>query len=76
MKRKLLFGSAFVFIALAATSCEALSNCERCKTVIYDSLTGYVTEGLEETEYCGTELLSKKTKTYPNGNLRTTYKCR
>ena len=43
MKRKLFFGASFVFIAWAAISCEALSDCKKCKMVTTDSSTGQVT---------------------------------
>jgi hypothetical protein len=76
MKRKLLIGVVYVFIAWSISACEALSNCEACKTVTTDITTGYVTESLTETQYCGAELLSIKTKSNTNGSLKTTYKCR
>jgi hypothetical protein len=75
MNRKLLFGAAFLFIAWAATSCEALSDCKFCKMVTTDSTTGYVIEG-GETEYCGVELITIEGSSETVGTLTTTYKCR
>lgn len=76
MKRKLLFGASFLLLAWAVTSCEALSDCESCKLVTYDSATGDTTEAPYETEYCGAELLAVKLKTTTNGTRTTSYKCR
>jgi hypothetical protein len=75
MKRILLFGASFLFIAWAATSCEALSDCESCKWVTTDSSNGEVTEAPGETEYCGATLIAIKTKSTTNGTRTTTYKC-
>jgi hypothetical protein len=60
MKRKLLFGASFVFIAWAATSCSALSDCQTCKIVTRKiSDNSEVTSG-GGTEYCGTDLVAFK----------------
>ena len=76
MKRKLLFGALFVFIAWAATSCEALSDCKICKTIITDSATNQVTEGAE-TEYCGAKLIAiEATRPVTTGTQTTKYECR
>jgi hypothetical protein len=76
MKRKLLFGAAFLFIAWAATSCTALSDCKFCKTVMTDSSNGDVTEG-GETEYCGAALIAIEAKApVTTGTLTTKYQCR
>ncbi len=76
MKRKLLFGAAFLFVAWAATSCEALSDCKFCKMVTTDSSNGDVNEG-GETEYCGAELIVIKAKTpTTTGTLTTKWQCR
>lgn len=76
MKRNLKFLAAYAFIAWAATSCTALSDCKICREVITDSGTGQVTEG-PETEYCGARLIAIET-TPPNviGTLTTKYTCR
>jgi len=57
MKRKLLFGSAFLLLAWAATSCE--KNCQSCKIVTRTSTGTEVTSG-SATEYCGTDLVAFK----------------
>ena len=76
MKRKLLFGASFAFIAWAATSCEALSDCKICKTVTTDSSTGQVTDGAE-TEYCGAKLIAiETTPPVTSGSQTIKYQCR
>jgi hypothetical protein len=55
MKRKLIFGASFLFIAWAFTSCEALSDCGFCKYV-----DGSVIDESGETEYCGADLVAQK----------------
>ncbi|MCX6325768.1 MAG: hypothetical protein NT144_03810 [Bacteroidia bacterium] len=75
MKRKLLFGAAFLFVAWAATSCEALSGCKVCKYVIYEN-SSVVSSG-SETEYCGADLI--KQEAVPDvtvGNQTTKVECR
>jgi hypothetical protein len=75
MKKKLLFGASFVFIAWAVTSCEALSDCQFCKNVTYEN--GSVINSGAETEYCGADLIAQKAK--PNvivGSLTTKVECR
>jgi hypothetical protein len=75
MKRKLLLGMFLVFLAWAATSCEALSNCGFCKNVTYDN--GVITNTGAETEYCGTDLITKKaTPDVRVGTLVTKVECR
>lgn len=75
MKRKLLFGAAFLFVAWAATSCTALTDCKFCKMVTTDSSNGDVNEG-GETEYCGAKLIAIQGSSETVGTLTTTYKCR
>jgi hypothetical protein len=76
MKRKLLYVASLLFIAWAATSCEALSDCKFCKLVTTDSSTGDVTEGFE-TEYCGAALIAIEAKApVVTGTLTTKYVCR
>lgn len=58
MKRQLLFGTAFLFIAWGITSCEALGDCGFCKYVTYEN--GVVTSSGSETEYCGADLIKQK----------------
>jgi len=75
MKRKLLLGVFFVFLAWAATSCEALSDCGFCKNVTYDN--GVITNTGAESEFCGAELIAKKaTPDYTVGTLVTKVECR
>jgi hypothetical protein len=75
MKRKLVFGATFLFIAWAFTSCEALSDCGFCKDVIYEN-NAVLSESIE-TEYCGEELIKKKaTAPVTTNNLTTKVECR
>ncbi|HUX58101.1 MAG TPA: hypothetical protein VMV77_14075 [Bacteroidales bacterium] len=78
MKRKLLFGAAFLFVVWAATSCEALSDCKVCKLVTRDSSGDIVNSG-SDTEYCGTDLITIQATpsvTNPLSGDITTYECR
>jgi hypothetical protein len=67
MKRKLLLGAAFLFVAWAATSCEGL-NCKTCKKVYYDQSGNFLREDAE-AEYCDLELLAIEGKTIDLGAL-------
>ena len=74
MKTKLLFGAAFFFFAWAATSCESLSGCKVCKNVTYEN--GSVVNSGSETEYCGTDLITKEaTPDVTVGSLTTKVEC-
>ena len=76
MKRKLLFAASFIFVAWAATSCEALSDCKICQLVTTDSSNGDRIEG-PETEYCGAQLIAVEAKAPVTTGSRTTiYECR
>jgi hypothetical protein len=76
MKRKFLLAAAFVFMAMAITSCEDLEQCKYCKIVSTDSSTGDVNEGFE-TEYCGASLLViEATGPKTVGTVTTEYVCR
>ena len=76
MKRKVLYAASFVFIAWAATSCEALNDCKVCRLVTTDTSTGQVNEGYE-TEYCGAQLLAiEAQKPVVVGSQSTVYECR
>lgn len=60
MKRKLLFGASFLFIAWAATSCKSITDCQTCKLVTRKiSDNSIVNEG-GGTEYCGASLIAIK----------------
>ncbi len=59
MKRKFLFGAAFLLIAWAATSCKSLTDCQFCKLVERTSSGAIVSSG-SETEYCGADLIAIK----------------
>ena len=75
MKRKLLFGVAFLFVAWAFTSCEALTDCKFCKNVTYED--GTVISSGTESEYCGTDLITRQAA--PDvviGALTTKFECR
>ena len=75
MKRKLLFGASFIFIACAFTSCEALSDCGFCKNVTYEN--GSVINEGSETEYCGADLVAQKAiDPVTVGDRTTKVKCR
>jgi hypothetical protein len=75
MKRTLIFGASFLFIAWAFTSCESLSDCGFCKNVTYEN--GSVINEGSETEYCGAELIAKKaTPPVTVGALTTKVVCR
>jgi fructose-1,6-bisphosphatase/sedoheptulose 1,7-bisphosphatase-like protein len=75
MKRKLLFGAAFLFVAWAATSCESITGCKFCKNVTYEN--GTVINSGSETEYCGADLVKKEaTPDVPVGSLVTKVECR
>jgi hypothetical protein len=74
MKRKLLFGAAFVFIAWAATSCEALSGCKVCKQVTY--IDGKLEQEGNPQQYCDAKLLTiETTPDYVNGTTRIKWEC-
>ena len=75
MKRHLFFAAAFMLIAWAATSCEALSDCKYCKNVTYEN--GVVLNSGPESEYCGTALITKEaTPDVTVGSLTTKVECR
>lgn len=75
MKRKILFGSLFLFVAWAANSCEAISDCKFCKNVTYEN--GSVINSGTETEYCGADLvIQQNTKDVTVGSLTTKVECR
>jgi hypothetical protein len=56
MKRKLIFASGLILIAIAFTACE--KTCKVCATNTYESGT-LVIPGAE-SEYCGPDLLAKE----------------
>jgi hypothetical protein len=58
MKKKLILGASFLFIACAFTSCEVLSDCGFCKEVTYEN--GSIVNETAETQYCGTDLAKQK----------------
>jgi hypothetical protein len=76
MKRKILLGAAFfIFVAWAATSCEAISGCKFCKNVTYEN--GSVLNSGSETEYCGADLVKQQaTPDVKIGALTTKVECR
>jgi hypothetical protein len=77
MKRNLLFGAAFFFVAWAATSCEALSDCKTCKQVYYLKGTSTVDHEGSDVEYCGAELITiEATGTVTIGDFDAKYECR
>jgi hypothetical protein len=75
MKRKLLFGSAFLFIMFSVTSCEKLGGCKVCQDVRYEA--GAVIGATAETEFCGTQLIQKEaTPDLTIGSITTKVECR
>ena len=75
MKRKLLFGVTFLFMAWGITSCETLGECKFCKNVTYEN--GSVVYSGNETEYCGADLIKKEaTRDVMVGSLTTKVECR
>jgi len=75
MKRKFLFEAAFLFIAWAVTSCEALNNCKICRQVTYEN--GVVIGEGPEQEYCDADLVAIETQQdIIIGNQRTSWECR
>jgi len=77
MKRKLLFGVAFLFVAWAFTSCEALTDCKTCKQVFYLKGTNTVDHEGDDVDYCGAELIAiQATGTVTIGDYEAKYECR
>ena len=77
MKKKILFAVFFIFIAWAATSCEDLMQCKKCRLVSTDLSSGEVTEDRNETEYCGASLIAiEATPPVTVGNVTTKHVCR
>jgi hypothetical protein len=60
MKRKLLFGASFLFIAWAATSCKSLTDCQTCKIVTRKISDNSEVSSNGGTEYCGADLVAFK----------------
>jgi hypothetical protein len=60
MKRKLLFGASFLFIAWAATSCKTLTDCQTCKLVTRKTSDNSIVNEGGGTEYCGAKLIAYK----------------
>ena len=60
MKRKLLFGASFLFIAWAFTSCKSLTDCQTCKIVTRKISDNSVVSTDGGTEYCGASLIAFK----------------
>ena len=74
MKRKLIFGVAFLFVVWAATSCEALQTCKVCKQVTYTD--GSVTDSTDPQEYCDADLIKiEATPDFKLGNTVTKWEC-
>jgi hypothetical protein len=75
MKRQFLPGATILFIAWAATSCEVISGCKKCKDVTYEN--GAVINSGAETEYCGADLIAKEaTPDATVGRLTVKVECR
>ena len=77
MKKKIIIAVFFIFIAWAATSCEDLMQCKKCRLVSTNSSTGEVIEDPNETEYCGAQLIAiEATRPVTVGNVTTKHVCR
>ena len=77
MKRKILFAALFILLAWAASSCEDLMQCKKCRLVSTDSSTNEVIEDPTETEYCGASLIAIETaRPVKVGTVTTEYVCR
>ncbi len=77
MKRKILFAGLFILLAWAASSCEDLMQCKKCRLVSTDSSTNEVIEDPNETEYCGASLIAIETaRPVKVGTVTTEYVCR
>ena len=77
MKRKILFAALFILLAWAASSCEDLMQCKKCRLVSTDSSNGDVREDPNETEYCGASLIAiEATPPKTVGTVTTEYVCR
>lgn len=75
MRRKLIFIVSVLFIAFSFTACDVLGDCQVCRYESYDSNSGTTTYS-EETEYCGSDLLTMKaTPSSTNGSVTTRVKC-
>jgi hypothetical protein len=76
MKRRILYGAAFLLLVVGAPSCEGISDCKVCRMVTTDSSNGQVTYGFD-TEYCGAALLAIQAKGPVTVGTKTTeYECR
>jgi len=74
MKRKLLFGAAFLLVAWAATYCEAIGGCKVCKQVTY--IDGKLDHEGNPQKYCDAELSKIEiTKDIVSGTSRITWEC-
>lgn len=75
MKKVIVLGAVFIFMACGFTSCEALNSCKICKQVTYES--GSVVFEDEEGEYCDADLAAIETADdYVSGNTRIAWECR
>jgi hypothetical protein len=76
MKRKLLYATGLVLMALSLHSCEGLfQNCKTCELVKYDENGDEFDRGTP-IELCGAELLAKEAMgTYSIGDLTAKWDC-
>lgn len=75
MKRKLLFGMAFIILACVFSRCESLGTCKICKQVTY--VDNAVTQETDEMQYCDAKLTAiENTADIVSGNTRITWECR
>lgn len=76
MKRKALFIISVVLISFTFTACDLLGgDCQVCRYKTYDSSSGSTTYS-DESEYCGTDLVSMKaTPSETTGTATTSVEC-
>jgi hypothetical protein len=77
MRRKLLYATGFMLMAVVLNSCEGLfENCKLCRQVTYRN--GNVVKEDDEREYCGDQLVTvmlTAPTTLGNGDILK-YECR
>jgi hypothetical protein len=74
MKRRLIYGAAFLFVMFSMTSCEAIGDCKVCQDVKYEN--GVVISASPETQYCGTELINQESRPdFTLGSVTTKVEC-
>lgn len=74
MKKKILFLSTTLVLALLASSCSSDSDCSRCREITKKN-NQIIKQG-DAIEYCGSELTEKETaEPVTIGEETTSYSC-